>query len=248
VAESCRSGAEDRPLAQVPGEQLLAVQRAMLDAEQAAWNTRRILDASGMGLYWGSCAGLMCSLAALCVLDTESWASPLGYPVAFLSVLLFSVAGVAILVAGRRLRGSSGACVTDRQQASTAALCRRPLWLGLFLGLAVAALLLGSAALRALPYGGVQLAVLLIVAAAVGAFLARFARFRFWEDLLFAALIATAWGLYMTQSRLSGVAPLALATPPAALLGMGSLYRRWRRVARSLSADHAETDAMEIDR
>jgi uncharacterized membrane protein YjjP (DUF1212 family) len=87
-------------------------------------------------------------------------------------------------------------------------------------------------------YSSIMIMMWTVVAMYSGFFVGRFFLFHFWEDLLFAASVALAWGLYLLQAR--QLASLAIVPPLAVIVGTVCLHHRWRNWVRSLPASEAE--------
>jgi len=137
-----------------------------------------------------------------------------------------------------RLRSSGGVKVVDCVETNLNAIRKHPVRrLVPLYALVLGAFLVWSYLFKVMPYWGVVIAMWTVVAVLAGFFVGRFCRFRFWEDLLFAASVACAWSLYLSQAR--HLALLAIVPPLAVIVGTVCLQQRWRRWVLSLPACEA---------
>jgi len=97
---------------------------------------------------------------------------------------------------------------------------------------------------RVMPGTGVAMTMWMVASVLAGVFVARFLRFHFWEDLLFAASIAGAWSLYLLQAW--RVAPLAIAPPLAIIVGAVCLHQRWHNWVGALPASEISAASPEV--
>ena len=228
------STAQDRPLPDPRAEQPLSARDVLQDADHAARHARRLLDAS-RSILTGNLAMGFCLPATLMVwweVDPEVDRSRV------LGALLMIGFAVWVLVSIRwmvRLRSSGGVKVVDFIETNLNATRKHP-----FRRVVPAcAVMLGgclvwSYLFKVMPYLGVMIVMWACVAAWSGVFVGRFFRFGFWEDLLFAASIASAWSLYLLQAR--HLAPLAVVPLLAVIVGTICLHQRWRHWVASLPA------------
>lgn len=234
---SASSAAQDRPLPDPRAEQPLSACGVLQEADQAALHARRLLDAS-RGILTGNIALGIC-LPATVMLWWEVARDGDGSRV----LGAFVIIGFAVwmLVSIRwmvQLRSSGGVKVVDFIETNLNAIREHPFRrLAPSYALVLGAFLVWSYLFKVMPYRGVVIAIWTVVAAMTGMFVGRFFRFRFWEDLLFAASVASAWSLYLLQAR--HLAPLAIVPPLAVIVGTVCLHQRWRHWVHSLPASEA---------
>jgi hypothetical protein len=137
------------------------------------------------------------------------------------------------------LRSSGGVKVVDRIEVNLNEIRKHPIRrLVPGYALTLAFLLAWSYLFKTMPYSGIMIVMWTVVAIYSGFFVGRFFLFHLWEDLLFAASVALAWGLYLLQAR--QLASLAIVPPLAVIVGTVCLHHRWRNWVRSLPASEAE--------
>jgi len=232
---SASPAAQERPIPDPRAERPLTAQSALHDADRAARQTRRLLEAS-RGILTGNIALISCLPATL-----MAWWQAGGDRNRFLGALVMIGFAAWVAVSLRwmvRLRSSGGVRVVDRIEANLDAIRKHPFRrLAPAYALTFGALLAWSYLFKVLPYSGVVIAMWSVTGVLTGLFIARFVWFRFWEDLLFAASVASAWALYLLP--VGRLAPLAIVPPLAVILGTVCLHRRWRAWVCSLPAPEA---------
>ena len=226
------STAQDRPLPDPRDEQPLSARDALQDADQAAKQTRRLVDAS-RSIVTGNLAMGSCLPATLMVwweVDRDVDRSRV------LGALVMIGFAVWVLVSFRwmiRLRSSGGVKVVDFIETNLNSVRKHPFRQVVpVYAVMLVMCLIWSYLFRVMPYLGVLIAMWTVVAVWAGFFVGRFFRFRFWEDLLFAASVALAWCLYLLQAR--QLAALAIVPPLAVIVGTFCLHQRWRHWVASL--------------
>jgi hypothetical protein len=232
IDSSAGSAAQDRPIPDPRAERPLTAQSALRDADRAARQARRLLEAS-RGILSGNIALISCLPATL-----MAWWQAGGDRNRLLGALVMigSAAWVAVSLRWMvRLRSSGGVRVVDRVEANLDAIGKHPFRrLAPAYALTFGAFLAWSYLFEVLPYSGVVIAMWSVTGVLTGFFIARFVLYRFWEDLLFAASVASAWALYLLP--VGRLAPLAIVPPQAIIVGTICLHRRWRAWVRSLPA------------
>ncbi|HEV3162557.1 MAG TPA: hypothetical protein VGZ22_00855 [Isosphaeraceae bacterium] len=215
----------------------MSAREALQDADQAARQARRLVDAS-RGIITGNIAMAFCLPPMLMVL----WeAAPHADGSRILGALL-SLAFLAWVVMSirmfPRLRSAGAVSVVDRVEVNLNEIQKHPFrrlvpayaWvLGWFL--------LWGYLFKVMPYSAVVITMWTVTAVLTGVFIGRFVYFQFWEDLVFAASVTLAWGLYLL--RLPRLALVAALPPIAVILATICLYQRWRTWVRSVPAAEA---------
>ncbi|MGL4552161.1 MAG: hypothetical protein ACRC33_13355, partial [Gemmataceae bacterium] len=165
-----------------------AQMRAYHAAQHAAWNARRMREAS-RAVITGNLAGFACVAGAALAITHAGWPSgpflACGLVYAQLALAYFSVRWV------NRARADSPVTVLDRQE--DAARTARPLTWRFIVPVVlfqVAVTAGWMAAFRHLSQSAILAALSVGPLLAVSFFLVRFGWFRFWEDLLFAGCVA----------------------------------------------------------
>lgn len=240
----------DIPLPNSEAGMPMTVEGALREADRAALQARRLLDAS-RSLLTGNIA-MGCCLPPLMMItvrflrnDRDFWLWMMVVPM----FLGWVVASTWVLV---RHRSAGEVKVVDGLALEVRQLKERPsrfpgfaIRLPGFIVPASVGLVVGSWLLRykvglyvvwhlkqwlPAPINSIVFfsSFILLVVILIGLFIGRFVVYRFWEDILFAASIALAWVLPALLPRGDGLAVLAAIPVLAVIVGTTSLNRRWR--------------------
>jgi hypothetical protein len=237
--------AQERPLPDPRAEQPLSARAAFHNADQAARHARRLLDAS-RAILTGNIALFCCLPATLMiwwdVAPDGNWSRVVGALVMVAFVVWVVVSAIWL----GRWRSLDGIQVVDSIEANLNAIRKHPFRrLAPSYLLVFGAMLLWSYLFKVMTYSGVVVTMWIVVIALTGIFSTRLVCFRFWEDLLFAVSVASAWSLYLLQAR--RLAPLAIVPPLAIIVGTVCLHRRWRNWVRGLPESAAASTHTEAD-
>ncbi len=228
---------QDSPLPDPRAEPPLSAYGALGIADEAARHARRLLDAS-RSILTGNIAMGLCLPATLMVwwqFDRHGDRSRILGALIMIGFALWVLVSLQWMV---WLRSSGGVAVIDCVEAKLNAIREHPFRrLAPFYGLLLCTSLVWVYLFKVMPNWGVLIAMWTVAAALAGLFVGRFFRFHFWEDLLFAASVFSAWSLYLLQAQ--RLAPLALVPLVAVIVGTVCLHQRWRHWVGSLPTPEA---------
>jgi hypothetical protein len=234
---SASSEVADRPLPDPRAEPPLSARGVLQEADRAAWQARRLLDAS-RGILMGNIAMGICLIATHLLWWEVARDGDGSRVVGALVMIGFAVWMVVSIRWMVRLRSSGEVKVVDCIETNLSAIREHPIRrLAPSYALVLGATLAWTYLFKVMSNQGIVIAMWTVTAAFAGLFVGRFFRFHFWEDLLFAASVTSAWSLYLLHAR--HLAPLAIVPLLAVIVGTVCLHQRWRNWVRSLPATEA---------
>jgi hypothetical protein len=224
--------------------------RALNQALDAAWNARRLREAS-RGILVGSIAMSLCVISTVLVVMHSQWAEGIA-PFLSCGILLVYFVGLHFSIRWlKQQRGSSPATVVDQTEEVIRTAAARPMRA---IPILLLSLLVQAAASIGWFYAFRHMSNEAILASlSVGPLLAstffvyRFVSFRFWEDLVFAGCVILAF-VPMFFVRRVDVSFLSFVAIGLTAIATVMLQRRWTTWTQSLEEPESETGIMEAHR